>query len=682
MDFGAHMNNNYYETIIKSMGEGVFIINGNGQFIEANHHYSQMLGYTNSELLNLNIRDVELDSQFDSVTSSQEYAEFESFHKTKRGCNVPLFVTVTKVIQDNELVFVACAQNLSFKKNTKMKMDVVKAIFNNASEAILVTDNKGVIKLINKAFTNITGYLIKEAVGKTPAILNSGLHDKDFYQTFWHAIKTQGKWSGEIWNKRKNGEVYPEWLNIISITDTSGEITHFISQFTDITEIKKSKKKALYQTYHDSLTDLPNRRLLFEHLATLCDKASLHSSHFFMFLCNLDRLKMINNSVGYDVGDEILKAVSLRLITKVEIATTIARSAGDEFTIIIEGETDEVNTAILAQKILNIFKYPFPTKYGDFYVSCSVGISKYPNDSQDINELLAFSGVALSKVKEQGGGGFGVFDADQKKDVLYKTELENIIYDSFKQGEFEVWYQPQLDSNLNEVYGIECLLRWRHPEYGIISPELFIPMAEQNGLIKKLGLFVFNTACKQLAKWRKVEVFNGVMAINVSGKQFIDSAFFNDIKNTINKYNIPGENIEVEVTESLFSEDDTSCIDTLIELQQLGVSIAIDDFGTGYSSLSRLKNLPIDNLKIDKSFVDNIAINEDDLSIIKAILMLARSFNLDLIAEGVELSEQAELLKSLGCFNHQGYLYSKPLTAEDFESWSEKYKNNIGEINE
>jgi diguanylate cyclase (GGDEF)-like protein/PAS domain S-box-containing protein len=682
MDFGVHMNNKYYETIIKSMGEGVFIVNETGQFIETNHHYSQMLEYSSSELLNLNIRDIELNSQFDSVIFSQGYAEFESFHKMKQGGNVPVFITVTKIIQDNELVFVACVQNLSFKKNTKMKMDVVKAIFNNASEAILVTDKKGIIKLINKAFTNITGYSIKDAVGKTPAILSSGLHDEDFYQTFWSEIKTHGKWSGEMWNKRKNGEVYPEWLNIISITNKNGEITHFISQFTDITEIKKSKKKALYQTYHDSLTDLPNRRLLFERLNSLCNKVAVHSISFTVFLCNLDRFKLINDSLGHVVGDEILKSVSMRLLSNLKSTVTIARSDGDEFTIIIENKTDEINTAILAQKILNIFKYPFPTKYGDFYVSCSIGISKYPNDSQDINELLSFSGTALSKAKEQGGGGFSVFDVGQKEGTLFQIELENNIFSSFKKGEFEVWYQPQLDSNLNEVYGVECLIRWRHPQYGIISPELFIPMAEQNGLIRKLGLFVLNTACEQLAKWRSEHVFKGVMAINVSGKQFIDSSFYNEIHNILKRHNIPGVNIEIEVTESLFSDEDTSYIDTLIKLQQLGVSVAIDDFGTGYSSLSRLKSLPINNLKIDKSFVDNIAINTDDLSIIKSIVMLARSLNLELIAEGVELSEQAELLKSLGCFNHQGYLYSKPLIAKDFESWSEHYKKNIGEIND
>jgi len=328
---------------------------------------------------------------------------------------------------------------------------------------------------------------------------------------------------------------------------------------------------------------------------------------------------------------------------------------------------------------LSLFEKPFKTKFGEFKTSISIGVSQFPIDSLDVKELLSFADVAMMKIKQTGGNNFSFFDTKEKELIKQRMELDREIYQAIEKQQFEVWYQPQINAKTQEIYGIECLLRWRHPKQGMISPNLFIPLAEANGSIKELGYFVLKSACRQLRQWRISNLFTGIMAINVSLRQFDRNDIFAQVQKTLSEEMIPGSAIELEVTESLFTEDNNHNTPILFALRKLGVKIAIDDFGTGYSSLQRLKSLPIDNVKIDKCFIDNIEHSKEDRAVIMALILLSKTFDVNLIAEGIETQEQADKLCELGCFNQQGFLYSKPLNAHDFEIWLKEFKH--GKIN-
>jgi EAL domain-containing protein (putative c-di-GMP-specific phosphodiesterase class I) len=335
----------------------------------------------------------------------------------------------------------------------------------------------------------------------------------------------------------------------------------------------------------------------------------------------------------------------------------------------MEGEKAIQNLDKICLQILSLFEKPFKTKYGEFKTTISIGVSQFPTDSTDIRELISFADVAMFKVKESGGNHYSFFDVKEKVLIKQRLELENEILKGLEKNQFEVWYQPQINTETYEVYGIECLIRWNHPEQGIISPNLFIPIAEANGTIKELGYFVLKTACHQLRQWRINNLFTGVMAINVSLRQFERNDLFAQVQKILTDEMLPAESIELEVTESLFSEDNNYLTPILSSMREMGVKVAIDDFGTGYSSLQRLKNLPIDNVKIDKCFVDNIEDCPEDIAIVMAMILLSKTFNVEIIAEGIETQTQADKLSELGCYNQQGFLYSKPLRSEDFEIW-------------
>jgi len=522
---------------------------------------------------------------------------------------------------------------------------------------------------VNQSFSDITGYTNDEVVGKTPAILKSGKQDSYFYKQFWYELIHKGCWQGEIWNKRKDGEIFPEWLNISSIKNENGYITHYISQFTDITQRKISEAELHFQVYHDSLTNLPNRQFLFEKLSQLCTINSGSPVHFAILVCDLDRFKLVNDSLGHEVGDELLKCVAARFADKLRDDDIIARTGGDEFIVVVEGEKSLLNIDKICFQILSLFEAPFNTKFGEFSTSVSIGVSQFPIDSSDVRELISFADVAMLKVKESGGSCYQLFDAKEKNAIKQRLELEQEISQAIKDQHFEIWYQPQIDTTTSEVYGVECLLRWNHPTQGLIPPDLFIPIAEANGAIKELGYFVLKNAFNQLRQWRINNVFSGVMAINVSLRQFERNDFLSQVRELLIEEMLPGNAIELEVTESLFSEDNAHLTPVLSALRALDIKVAIDDFGTGYSSLKRLKTLPIDNVKIDKCFIDNIETSKQDCAIVKSLIILAKTFRVNLVAEGIETEKQALKLNALGCFNHQGYHYSKPKKAKDFERW-------------
>jgi diguanylate cyclase (GGDEF)-like protein/PAS domain S-box-containing protein len=652
---------------------GILVLDSHGTLVEVNAQYMLMTGFERQELIGQNIK--EIDPCSAKHITSKENMLFGHYNSTlhrkdanKSPVEVSYFYQQTENISHFFLFITESnAENLA-------KTSIIEQIFDNTHEAIIVTNSQGYILAVNKSFTEITGYKEGEVLGKTPAILNSGRQDKYFYKQFWKKIIEEGCWQGEIWNKRKNGEVYPEWLNISSIRDKDKNISNYICQFTDITSRKKSEEELHFHAYHDALTSLPNRHLLFERLKHLCELHQDKPTYFAVLFCDLDRFKVINDSLGHDVGDELLKCVANRFDGKLRDNDFIARSGGDEFIVVIEGEKALRNMEKICLQILSLFKEPFQTKYGEFKTSISIGVSKFPDDSLDIRELISFADVAMFKVKESGGNHYAFFNNNEKQMIMQRLELEREIAQAIEREEFEVWYQPQVNTKTNVVYGIECLIRWNHPEQGLIAPDLFIPIAEANGSIKQLGYFVLKSACHQLRQWRIANTFTGIMAINVSLRQFERNDLLGQLKKTLADEMLPAQSIEIEVTESLFSEGNNYHTPILNAMREMGVKVAIDDFGTGYSSLQRLKTLPIDNIKIDKCFIDNIERCPEDVAIVMATILLSKTFKVDLIAEGIETQEQADKLNELGCYNQQGYLYSRPLRAKDFECWLEDFK--------
>ena len=656
---------------------GILILNTHGSLIEVNDQYLAMTGFLKEDLLGQSIKKYNTLSaeKINKHNSLPFLYYYGTTLKHKDGKILPVEVCLFSQQVNNNKLFTLFVQNEKITERTQGKRLIVEGIFNRSNEAIIVTDNQGYIENVNRSFSNITGYAPEDVIGKTPAILNSGKQDKFFYKDFWKKLINRGDWQGEIWNKRKNGEIYPQWLNISSIRDKNEYITHYICQFNDITQRKKSEDERHFQVYHDTLTNLPNRRLLFEKLTHLCGLNLQRPVHFAILFCNLDRFKLVNDLFGHEVGDELLKNIARRFVTKLNKNNIIARSNGDEFIIVIEGEEALKTIDKICLKILSLFEEPFTTQQGEFKASISIGVSKFPVDSMNVRELISFADVAMCKVKASGGNNYGLFDAREKNIITQRLELEQEISQAIEDKHFEVWYQPQVNTQTHEVYGVECLLRWNHPTQGLISPDLFIPIAEANGAIKALGYLVLKTACHQLKKWRESDLFNGIMAINVSLRQFEQNGLPSQIREILIKEMLPGNIIELEVTESIFSEDNTHLSPILSDIRALGVKISIDDFGTGYSSLQRLKMLPIDNVKIDKCFIDNIDSSDSDAAVVEALILISKAFNINLVAEGVETQEQALKLNTLGCHNHQGYLYSKPLRANDFECWL----NNINQ---
>jgi diguanylate cyclase (GGDEF)-like protein/PAS domain S-box-containing protein len=662
------------------IASGILTLNANFELVAVNAQYLVMTGFNQDDLLGHSIDKIDKFSAV-KINDNVGHSAFGHFHSTlqrKDGGHFPVDVCFFSQPTDTEDSTLLFFKEINYDDITKSNISIIEQIFDHTNEAIIVTDNQGYIQTVNNGFSHITGYSQEEVLGKTPAILNSGKQDKHFYKQFWHALINEGCWQGEIWNKRKNGEIYPEWLNISSIKDSNGNISNYICQFTDITSRKKSEEELHFHAYHDTLTSLPNRHLLFEKLEHLFELHRESPTCFAVLFCDLDRFKFINDSLGHEVGDELLKSVTNRLSAKLRNNDILARIGGDEFIVVIEGERSLRNLNSICDQILSLFEKPFKTKFGEFRTTISIGVSQFPLDSMDVKELLSFADVAMMKVKQSGGNHYSLFDTREKELIMHKMELEREIYHAIEKQQFEVWYQPQINADTHEVYGIECLLRWIHPEQGIISPALFIPIAEANGSIKELGYFVLKSACRQLRQWRISNLFTGIMAINISLRQFDRNDLFAQVQETLTEEMIPGNAIELEVTESLFSEDNNHHTPILFALRKLGVKVAIDDFGTGYSSLQRLKSLPIDNVKIDKCFVDNIEHCQEDKAIVMALILLSRTFNVSLIAEGIETQTQADKLCELGCPNQQGYLYSKPLNAGDFEKWLVNFKHKYG----
>ena len=540
-------------------------------------------------------------------------------------------------------------------------------VFENTSEGIFITNPEPRIVSINNAFTDITGYSEDEVIGKNPSILHSGRHDKIFYQQMWQAIERDGCWRGEMQNRRKNGEIYTELLSINSCKSEHGEVVQYIGVFTDISSIKDTEHKLEYLAHHDPLTDLPNRLLCNARLEHELQAAKRHTLLVAVMFLDLDMFKNINDSLGHIIGDKLLRMVTARMSEHLRDEDTIARLGGDEFVIILGSLENRKDAAHFAEIILELFSMSFTVDGHEIFIGASIGISVYPDDAKDAETLLSNSDTAMYRAKEEGRNNYQFYTANLTSDAHERLSMETYLRHALEKNELVLHYQPQYSLSTGEMIAVEALIRWNHPEEGLIYPDKFIAVAEETGLIVPMGEWVIDTACRQLANWQQKDMPPLRMAINLSARQFWKPGLSDVVKNILIKTGIEPCQVDLELTESIIMRDAKTTIDTLNEFHEMGFELSVDDFGTGYSSLSYLKRFPINRLKIDRSFVSDIAIEKNGDDMINSIIALGHCMGFQVLAEGVETEDQLNYLKEHGCDEVQGYLYSRPIPADELE---------------
>lgn len=552
---------------------------------------------------------------------------------------------------------------------TLTDLRISSAVF-KSHEGVVVTDRNGIIVRVNPAFETITGFSEHEVVGHTPAILKSGLQDSSFYAKMWEHLSTQGRWDGELVNRRKDGGYYPEGLSITAVRDEDGEITHFVAIFSDITLKKVSEEKINQLAFYDPLTRLPNRRLFIDRLEHALIKSNRIRSYGMLAFIDLDNFKIVNDTKGHLVGDELLVQASERLQNMIRSEDTVARLGGDEFVIMAEefGTTlDEAmhRATIVAEKITEVLRDPFEIADEQFYVSGSVGMALFFDHEQTVNEILAQADTAMYSAKHAGRNTYRFFDADLQEALLKRIDLEKSLYHALEMNEFELFYQLQYTHN-SEISGAEALIRWRHPEKGLISPGEFISIAEESNLIVLMGNWIIKEACSTLREWSvNPALKNKMISVNISAKQFLAESFVSTVVNTIEECGVQPHLLRLELTESLLANEIATIHRVMNALRKHGITFSLDDFGTGYSSLSYLKQFAFDEIKIDQSFVRDIQSDQSDSSLIRAIIAMGHALGLEVIAEGVEAQTQHEMLKEMECHRYQGYYFARPVPKDE-----------------
>ena len=557
-------------------------------------------------------------------------------------------------------------QDVTAQVKANEKLSLYASVVENTAEAVIITNKNGDIMAVNKAFTEITGFTEAEALGQNPRIIKSNRHDAAFYNKLWQNINDTGLWQGEIWNRRKGGEAFPAWSTISAVKDEAGEVRDYVSVFSDISAIKQSQEKLDFLAYHDPLTNLPNRLLFGDRLDHALQRAHREQQQLAILFLDLDRFKNINDSLGHPVGDQLLQSVAQRISGALREEDTLARLGGDEFIILVEDVHGAQDVALLAQKLMQLFRSPIQVAGHELQPTLSLGISLFPRDGKESAVLIRNADAAMYRAKEEGRNGYQFYTEELTTAVFERLTLETALRNALRNNEFVLHYQPQYALGDGRLTGAEALIRWQHPQMGLVSPDKFIPLAEDCGLIVAIGDWVLQTACAQLQQWRDAGLSLDRMSVNVSGRQFQQAQIVSVVESALQKIQDRSHSLELEITESMIMQESEQTITLLNDLKSLGVSIAIDDFGTGYSSLSYLKKLPVDKLKVDRSFVRDIPQDANDEAITRAVIALAQSLQLTVIAEGIETKEQLSFLQSLNCCEGQGYLYSRPLSAEAF----------------
>jgi diguanylate cyclase (GGDEF)-like protein/PAS domain S-box-containing protein len=669
-------------TLINSVYDAIFLHDLDGNILEVNDKVLSMYKMNHDTALKLSIQkdysgpnnDINKlpDLWHKAISGEPQLFEWEA----KRPNDDTLFnveVYLCSIKFENRDRILASVRDITLRKNTERQLRMWGEVLKNSGEAIFITDAESTIYLVNEAFTKITGYTAQDVIGQKPNIFKSGRHDRQFYQNMWAALLDHGYWQGEIWDRRKDGSIYPKWSTISQIQDTEHKTTHYIAMFNDISERKISEERIHYLAFHDVLTGLPNRRLLQDHLQFFLEHAQRSSDKLAVLFIDIDNFKTINDSLGHSAGDKLLIQLTKRLTTCLRTTDTLCRFGGDEFVIILSDIANPSYVATISERIRENLYEPFHINDFDLIITVSIGISLYPADGNNYENLVKNADTAMNQVKENGRNNYQFYTADLNILISERLSFINSLRNAVKEEEFILYYQPKICSMTGKITGVEALIRWNSPTMGLIPPLKFIPLLEETGLIMPVSDWILREICKQHTTWIAQGFPPISIAINISASHFQKTDFLANVNTALAECTIERNHIEFELTEGILLNDTEEAIDKMNQLKKMGIKLTLDDFGTGYSSLSYLRKFPIEKIKIDQSFVQNMMTTQNDMEIVKIITLLSKTLQLKTIAEGVEYKEQILLLQEIGCDELQGYFFAEPMPGYRFAEWFKTY---------
>ena len=660
--------------ILEHITESVITMDLAGFITSWNHGAERLFGYTTDEAVGRNVLflyadENEEDQGFEDAFLEHGGREMEVRRRRKNG-EVFWASMQLSLLRDDENQpsgLIGFLSDITVRRNAADQIRLHSRIFEHSEEAIMITDAHEIIVAVNPAFTLITGFESAEVVGETPRKFRSGRHDEVFFQAMWAALRETGYWHGEVWDRRKDGDIYPKWVSIGSVRDTHGEITHYFSIFSDITDRKRAEGRIHHLAYFDALTGLPNRTLFNRLVDQSLTEAARGEVFGALLFIDLNRFKPINDTLGHAVGDLVLQEVANRFRTCLRGADVVSRLGGDEFVVAVFDITNREHAANVAQKLLTSLDDAIVIDGHELKLGAAIGISIYPEDGGDTETLLRLADIAMYRAKKTGPDTFAFYSQDMNQRAVDRLNLESGLRRAIERDELLLHYQPKVSITQGTIVGAEALVRWKHPERGMVPPGDFIPLAEETGLIVQIGTWVLEAACRQARLWQDGGLPITPIAVNLSARDFSPS-LPGRVQKLLAQHGISPKWLELEITEGMLMHHTDKVIAMMDELAELGIALSLDDFGTGYSSLSYLKRFPIDTLKIDRSFVINIPTDSDDCAIAGAIISMSKQLKHNVIAEGVETNEQLAFLRQRGCDEIQGYLFSPPVTAEKFEA--------------
>ena len=682
-ELAAHEAEERFRSIFENAIHGIYQTSISGIYLNVNPALARIYGYDSTEDLLHGISNIDNQLYVDPG-KREEFIALMNHHGQVQNFEALVYRKQGEIIWISEnsrevrhkdgtlLYYEGTVENITERKKMETELRISATAF-ETHESLMITDTNRVILRINKAFSESTGYSAEEVIGQTPFMFRSGRHEAKFYEEAWDTIYQTGSWQGEIWDRRKNGEIYPKWLTVSAVKGDNGEVTHYVGSHMDITERKAAEEKIHHLAFYDPLTGLPNRRLLMDRLQQAQSAGARNGRLGALLFIDLDNFKTLNDTLGHGIGDLLLQQVAARLEFCVREVDTVARLGGDEFVVLLEalsGRTSEASaqTEAICEKIIALLNQSYRLEAHEHHCTASLGATLFDGNFYESGELMKQADIAMYQSKRAGRNTLRFFDPVVQFNVTARAELEGELRKALECRQFELYYQAQVNES-NQVTGAEALIRWNHAERGFISPADFIPLAEETSLIVPIGWWVLETACAQIKRWELKDATRGlVLSVNVSPKQFRQLDFVIRVQEIVLHHGIDPGRLKLELTEGMLVENIKEIIAAMHTLKTVGIQFSLDDFGTGYSSLQYLKKLPLNQLKIDQSFVRDMTIDGSDNAIVQTIIAMAHNLNMDVIAEGVETQAQRQLLLNEGCSHFQGYLFSKPVPIKQFEA--------------
>jgi diguanylate cyclase (GGDEF)-like protein/PAS domain S-box-containing protein len=669
-----------FKSAIENSDNSIVVTNTHKEIIYVNDTFEKRTGYSKDEVIGKNPNILKSGLVSENVYQEMNDALFEGrkwqgelINKRKDGSIFYEKSSIVPVVVKDKIVqYIGIKLDITQYKLQDQRLKQAAAVYENTGDGILITDKNQIILSANPAFEEMFGYSQDELINKEPMLIQTKQRDKLFYDQMWHKVRYTNRWSGKVYNKTKDGKILPIWLTIAVIKDKDGEVQNYIGIYTDLSEIIATQEKAEYLAYHDSLTNLPNRAYLDMHLSDLISAASDSNQQLAVLFIDLDRFKIINDTLGHSVGDAMLIEIGNRIKDIIDKNILFARIGGDEFVVVLRDIKAKKKSIILAEQILNVVRKPIKAYSYHLNTTASIGITLYPDHAKDKQKLLQYADAAMYAAKENGKDTFQFYTTKLSLDVKDRLNIEQELSNALTNNEFYLYYQPQYELQSGRITGVEALIRWENRKLGFVSPDEFIEIAEDTGMIVSIGYYVIQEACSVYMRLKKLGYELDIISINVATIQFREDDFVEKVKDIFAKTGIEAKNVEFEITERFIMEFSAQKMSMIDSFRSLGCRISIDDFGTGYSSMSYLKKLPLDTIKIDKSFIDEVTFNTHDKVVTKAIIALSKNLGYQVIAEGIENKEQEEFLKENGCDIAQGYYFAKPMAEDDLIEFLEE----------